>query len=365
MAAGTAGGLRMGRRWSAAGVAALSLISLLPATASALLFWTLLGSPLTATAHQSTTFTLTATNFDLLTELGCLEVDLPPSFVIEAAGTPNASNGDPWSSTVSGGAVVVYSLSGGGRLETSESVTFTIRARPTAAGAHTWPNHAHRQQDCSGTDQIGVPLAITVLPGPAPTPTPPRSPTPSPTSNLTSSPTPSQISSVPVPSVPLPSLPLPSLPLPSLPLPSEPVPSLPVPTPLTGGSPSATPSPTASALESRESMAVDDTPTPAVVGPRRPGSSPSGQPPSAGGAPGALQLAPEGDDGFDGLGAGIGVIDLLGDAHVWFVPAAAIGVPGLLLIVWVALQTAGVLAWLPAVRRIRGDERERRRPARR
>ena len=79
-----------------------------------------------------------------------------------------------------------------------------------------------------------------------------------------------------------------------------------------------------------------------------------------------MQLAPETvGGGFGGLGAGLGVIDLLGDAHLWFVPAAAVGVPGLLLIAWVALQTAGVLAWIPAVRRMRGDDRGRRRLVRR
>jgi hypothetical protein len=48
-----------------------------------------------------------------------------------------------------------------------------------------------------------------------------------------------------------------------------------------------------------------------------------------------------------GFGSGLGV---------WSVPAATLGVPGILLIVWVALQTIGALAWIPAVRRLRGDE---------
>jgi hypothetical protein len=54
----------------------------------------------------------------------------------------------------------------------------------------------------------------------------------------------------------------------------------------------------------------------------------------------------------------------LADVEFWSVPAVGIGVPGLLLIVWVALQAAGVLAWIPAVRRIRGDDKERRPPRR-
>jgi hypothetical protein len=49
-------------------------------------------------------------------------------------------------------------------------------------------------------------------------------------------------------------------------------------------------------------------------------------------------------------------VDLIGDFAVWSVPAATLGVPGFLLIVWVALQAVGALAWIPAVRRLRGDE---------
>jgi hypothetical protein len=42
--------------------------------------------------------------------------------------------------------------------------------------------------------------------------------------------------------------------------------------------------------------------------------------------------------------------------EIWSVPAATLGVPGILLIVWVALQAVGALAWIPAVKRLRGDE---------
>ena len=52
----------------------------------------------------------------------------------------------------------------------------------------------------------------------------------------------------------------------------------------------------------------------------------------------------------------------LGGSQVWFVPAAAIGAPGLLVLLWVALQTVGTLVWVPFVRRMRGqDDRTRAR----
>ncbi len=53
------------------------------------------------------------------------------------------------------------------------------------------------------------------------------------------------------------------------------------------------------------------------------------------------------------------LLDLLGSPQVWFVPAAAIGAPGLLVLLWVLLQTGGTLAWIPFVRRMRGQESAR------
>ncbi len=41
---------------------------------------------------------------------------------------------------------------------------------------------------------------------------------------------------------------------------------------------------------------------------------------------------------------------------MWIVPAATIGVPGLLILIWIGLQAVGAFAWMPAVRRLRGDD---------
>ncbi|HEX2141506.1 MAG TPA: hypothetical protein VHK28_04410 [Candidatus Limnocylindria bacterium] len=43
-------------------------------------------------------------------------------------------------------------------------------------------------------------------------------------------------------------------------------------------------------------------------------------------------------------------------SQIWIVPAVVFGGPGLLVILFMALQLAGALAWLPAVRRLRGEE---------
>ena len=119
----------------------------MPSLASALMVWTLIVTPLVATAEQVTTFGLTATNLDPLTELGCLEVTLPDTYEIHGIGVPVGPPGRQWASRISGpNTVEVRSLSGGGRLELAQTVRFTIIAMPKKAGATIWPNHAHRDQ---------------------------------------------------------------------------------------------------------------------------------------------------------------------------------------------------------------------------
>nr|MDQ2935840.1 hypothetical protein [Chloroflexota bacterium] len=87
-----------------------ALATLAPVSASAAsLLWTLIASPSTAVAYQSTTFTFNATNLAALPGYGCLQVDLPSSFLIEGTGTPRASDGGTWVVSVIGNAVVVHS----------------------------------------------------------------------------------------------------------------------------------------------------------------------------------------------------------------------------------------------------------------
>jgi hypothetical protein len=63
----------------------------------------------------------------------------------------------------------------------------------------------------------------------------------------------------------------------------------------------------------------------------------------------------------DNLGVGVDVLGLLNSPFEWFVPGAAVGVPGLLVILFVGLQAVGALAWIPAVRRMGDDDDDRRR----
>jgi hypothetical protein len=62
------------------------------------------------------------------------------------------------------------------------------------------------------------------------------------------------------------------------------------------------------------------------------------------------------------LDLGLGALGVLAGVEIWAVPAAVLGGPGLLVLVWMALQAAGALAWIPAARRLRdGDVTRARR----
>jgi hypothetical protein len=268
-----------------------------------------------ATQFTSTTYTFTATNVAFVNDIGCVEIQLPATYVVDSLGTPVASNGDDWTAELYGGTnwVLVHSESGGGRLRLGESVTFSLAATATQVGTEIWNNHAHRQQDCTGPNiEPGVmPMVVAPVVVPTPTPVPPA-PTP-------------------VPPAPTPVPPAPT-----------PVPVDPTPTP----TPSPTPSPTPRA-----------TPAVAVVPPPPPG-------PSGPDAPFA-RMAPMPAGQTSSIGVGTEVFTMLEGPLVWFVPGAAVGVPGLLVLLFIALQAVGALAWIPAVRRMSGDPipaRRRRRP---
>lgn len=347
---------RLTPRRVAALVAGLVAAVALAVPASALLVWTLVGVPLTATAGQSTTFTLTATNLDLLGELGCLEVIMPPSWTQVSAGsiTPSTGRGD-WVMSANGSTVVARSTSGGGRLETGQTVTFTFSARPTAAGAHSWSNHAHQRQDCTGADEAGVPIVVTVLPQLVPTPAPTPIPTPRPTVRPTPAPTPF----VPLPTVPLPTLPLPTLPEGGSP-PATPAPSPRLPVPPRGTD--ATPTPDADRSAQPSSTPGPHTDPSDAGGSSAPGGSPpSSSAPGAGAVTPGAPVRPSLADARvpadpDTVELGLGRIGLLDGVEIWIVPAATIGVPGILILIWIGLQAVGAFAWMPAVRRLRGDD---------
>jgi hypothetical protein len=297
-------------------LAALAVASLTLSTAGsvrAASLWTLTATPLVATAGQSTTFRMLAANV-LGPPAGCVNVEIPNSFAIQFAGNVVASDGSMWVAAIVGTWVEVTSLSGIDHLDPLETVTFDLQLLPTQAGAWNWNNHVHVPQQCTGPAYDGPAVTVVVTPAILPTPVP-----------------------TPVPTLP--------------PLPT-PIPTLPPP-------PTLPPDPTATA-----------TPTPAAT----PRPSPTPQPvafspPSdpTDGAASVGRLADLVGPGIGSFGLGTGVVALLDAPLVWLVPGAVVGVPGLLVLLWIALQAVGALAWIPAVRRMSGEplaaRRRRRRPA--
>lgn len=368
----------MRRRFALASSALLGAILALttPFTVSAALLWTLTASPLAVATGTPTTFTLTASNL-LLGRIECVILDVPGNFSISSVGIVGSTAGDSWIASRTGNRVTVLTTSGGDRLELLDSVTFTVSATAMSAGQLTWQANAYGEGDCGGSPSLlGVP-PIVVVSGPAVTPSPvptlPPLPTPPPLPTLVPTPLPS-LPPLPTPP-PLPTLlPSPSptrTPTPTA-TPLVPLPSIPVPLPtvrlpgIPGLTPRPEPSPTALVTGSTAApRPTSDADAPAAaVG--QPGGGSSG-PPSAGadapvaggvdspapGRPAAPRIA------FDEpeLELGIGPLGLLTGAPTWVVPFATFGGPGLIVLLWVAAQAGGASIWIPAARRLRGEER--------
>lgn len=330
--------------------------------------WTLTASPLTATTGTSTTFTLTATNADPLEpldssrEIGCVVVEVPANFAVEAVSVSAASGGGAWSASRSGNAVRVQASSGGDRLELSEWVRFSVRATPLATGQLAWNSRAYRDVGCSGTGALlGTPPVVVVTgaaatPTPTPSPVPTPVPTPTPTPVPTPSPTaePSAVSSSP---------PTPRPSSGSTASPSAPPSSGADPTRAPGATPGPSDSASGASTEGPRPSAGAGAPgsaTPTPAGDPSPSSSAdagsgSVQPPAE--VPrGELPLWIPGDAEAADVPISLGAWGLVGSIDIWIVPGLILGVPGMLVVAFVMLQAAGALAWIPVVRRLRGEE---------
>jgi hypothetical protein len=339
-------------------LAALSLVGALAGPARAAVLWTLTATPLTVTAGTPTTFSLRA-SMTLLGDIRCIEVGVPDNFLVTGSAVTGSNAGDSWVSQVVGNDVFVRTTSGGDRLRLiGDYVTFTINATAWSAGSLAWASHAHDQEDCSGAESLlSVPPIVLVLGSAAtPTPAPTVAPTPRPTPTPLILPT--------VPPITLPSLaPITLSPRPSA---SVAVPS-PSPSPRASVAPSfpgrpatpdSTPSPDrspdvdrASPAPSRSAGADGEPVTPPPAAPRPPGP---GEPPIGR----IIAEPPASDDGPGPVPIGLGALGLLGSIDIWIVPGLLLGVPGLLVVAFVILQAVGALAWVPAIRRLRGEEPE-------
>jgi hypothetical protein len=309
--------------------------------------WTLTASPLAATTGVSTTFSLTATNEDPLSALtgsariGCVVVTLPGNFTVAASVVTGSNAGGGWHvDSIDGNTVTVHTDSGGDRLQLLEWVRFDVNATAWSTGSLAWTARAYQSTSCSGMGALlGVP-PIVVVSGPSVTPTP--LPTPTPTPVPTPSPTPRPTAT---PIIPLPSISVP--PLQPTPAPTA-RPDEPVATPRPAASPTAEPAASARAT----SASPSPTPTPTPDATPAPGSAPSG---GAGTDP-IIRLAAA--DPAQGGELALAPLDVFAGATVFAVPAAALGGPGILILLWVAAQTLGAATWIPAVRRLRGRDHD-------
>lgn len=340
--------------------------------AAALLGWSASGSHTAVQAGRTTVATIRVSNDNLLSllgidDIGCVHVDVGSAFQIQSV-TPSSGS---WIGSYAGGRAIVHADSGGDRLDVGQSVTFSITALAKNAGSFGWTVRVIRDQDCggsyiSGSDSVTVNVAPAPTPAPTPTPTPMPTPTPTPTATPKPTPRPTP-TPTPTPLLPLPTLPLPTLPLPSVPLP-VPLPGSSAPTP----SPSAT-RPSATPIPEEGDATPSRTPAPSEPASERPSSEPGpgavpdgsvagpgGTPPGSGGAT-AGDGAPVSLDGVffpidstNAVDVEIGGIDFLVNP-VWAIPAATIAGPGLLVLLWLCLQAVGAAAWMPSVRRLRGE----------
>jgi Bacterial Ig domain len=256
---------------------------------------------------------------------------------------------------------------GSGSLDLNSDGSFTYKSGGSFVGTVTF---SYRASDglASSTATASIDVrapAATPAPTPRPTPVPTPRSTPVPTARPT-----------PAASLPIPSLPLPSLPLPSLPLPSLPRPSLPGPSPTAGASatprPDVTPTPTVPASPSVSpgspppggSTSPAPTPSAATGGGSvdATGGTPPGPGTTTGSGPANRRLTVPGAEGTAPLSVGGLSIGLAG--FTWLVPAFALSVPGLLLVLIVLAQLVGGGLFVPVARRaLAGIGLRERRPA--
>jgi hypothetical protein len=382
-----------GRRLPVAAlVLALLLALLVPGVVLAARAWTLTASPTSFTAGNQVSVTLDVKNTggdgggD---ELTCIKVTIPAPFNVGSAAVVSVKGvTDP---TVHGWVVVVGSSTVTfknppdknplvGLPKAGDTATFRVTGTPSGSGSLDWtavaadkPGSATSSNCGSGTFPTKT-LSFTVNgPAPTPTPTPKPTPTPTPTPHPTPPPTP-----VPTPTPRPTATPRPSAPPTSRPTaaPGSPSPT-PVasPTPASSQSPSPSPSapPPASATPT-PSVTPAVTAAPAATAVPAGSAGQGGGPKGAGGGRGTIDpqsltvAARPGKDRIDGpeieglTGAVASSFVELGIAG-WSVPAVVVGVPGLLVLLVVALQLVGAASWLPFARRSLGSDRSSRRRA--
>ena len=323
--------------------------------------WTMTLAPTALVEGTATNVTVTVTDGSEM--IGCVVLHVPAGFAVLSAGVSSVPAGT-WTSAVSGSGptqVTFCATADSGRLNSGAAAVFVVQAIASGGPLAAWTAAAYKGTTVYSTklpDPAAQPSPFTIQPAPTPTPeatpTPVATPTPTattvatasptqaatPTSAVTASATPTEISG---------STPAPTATPTVLPPGVTPGPTTPAwiagPSDTPAASPDATPGTTSAPASSASSRAI------AVAG-----STPT--------------LAPAGGEGgtqldIGGLPAG-GAVQLESQAlggvgmFAWAVPVLFMGLPGLLLVLIVALQAGFGSAFVPITRRVLGLDRRRR-----
>ncbi len=328
-----------------------------PVVSAASQSWSIAADRLTIPYGTSATVKLTIKNTSSdnggSSGIGCVTVAIPTAYVVTAVDVTSVTGGLSWSASIASSprGIVAVGDSNGDRLRgdpDDDVLNLKVSVTGKAIGVANWTANEYQNVGCNGNYQKPIVILMTVLPlpgtatpKPTPEPTPDPTPTPTPTRAPTPTPTPTAVpTATPTPTATSPG----ATPTPS-PTPTRPPTATPTPTPTTPG---ATPSPTPTASTAG--------PTPAGGGGGAAGGGATGGNGggATGGGGGAGPPAPGFDIGdrdplaFEGLDTG-GLLGLGG--LDWAVPGAILAGPGLLLMLLIAAQALGALAWLPVVRR--------------
>ena len=192
-------------------VAAILGAVLAPAAAARDNSWSLTRTPPSVQIDVATTITFLATNNSDGGgggEIGCIEIAIPSVFSVGAVSVTSEPSGANWTDSKAGGpggstVVRLRAANDGSVLEgdpQNDQLGFTIRVTGSTQGGTIWTADVFKKIDCDNdmglTKSINVTISAsgqatpTPAPTPAPTPTPTAAPTPTPTPTPAPTPTP-------------------------------------------------------------------------------------------------------------------------------------------------------------------------------
>ena len=338
---------RRARGITAAITATATLLAIGAQTVSAGVLWTMTVSPPTAAVGDDTTFTFTATNLDPLLGIACVIVEIPTAINPGEVWIAGGSTAGVWTARRSGQLVTAVIDTGDGdqKLRAGEWLSFAVTGVPVQTGPHGISAVAYSGHECVNDARDLAAPPVVVISGPLAS-----EPTHAPTPILTSSPT-----AEPIPE------PIATLP-PILATPVE-QPRI-LPTPLPAATPTSLPAapmtPTASPA-SETPTAIPDSQAVAVAAARPVGGG-TDAPSAATARTAALAVGRAEGSGEDAGELSLGPLGVIDGVTVWAIPGAVVGGPGLLVILWVALQAGVAAAWIPAVGVMRGRDGRHARP---